>query len=89
MSPKTVSIKVEAELDAIMSDAAHYKATTKKALYDEAVVEYIHNHREELHRAMREAQSRLDGSLAAEVGLLAGVSKEDVERLGGVGGVGE
>lgn len=84
MTVSTVSVKVDAELDAIMSDAAHYQSTTKKALYDQAVVEYIDNHREELHAAMREAQARLDGSLTSEIALLADVSKEDVERLGGI-----
>lgn len=84
MTTSTVSVKVDAELDAIMSDAAHYQSTTKKALYDKAIAEYINNHRQELHRAMREAQARLDGSLAAEIGLLAGIDKDDVKRLGGI-----
>lgn len=86
MSAKRQSpLKVDPDIDELISQGAHFLGLTKKDLVAEAVKDYLAARREELHQRMNEAMRVLDGSTAARVALLAGVAPEDVERLGGLG----
>ncbi|GAA1611083.1 hypothetical protein ACFQY4_07575 [Catellatospora bangladeshensis] len=78
-------LKVDPEIDELISQGAHFLGLTKKDLVAEAVKDYLAARREELHRRMTEAMRVLDGSTASRVAMLAGVSPDDVERLGGIG----
>lgn len=78
-------LKVDPATDELISQGAHFLGVTKKDLVAEAVREYLAARREEIHRGMVEAMRVLDGSTAARVALLTGVSREDLDRLGGTG----
>jgi hypothetical protein len=69
----------------MISQGAHFLGMTKKDLVAAVVKDYIAAWREEIHRAMGDAMRVLDGTTASRVALLAGVTPEDVERLGGIG----
>ena len=49
-----------------------------------AVEFYLNARREEMQAGMRELLSQLDGSRAARVALLAGMTREELEAVGGV-----
>lgn len=53
-------------------------------LVERAVDEYVERHREEFGRRMERAREALLGGKAAALAYSAGVSAEDVERVGGV-----
>lgn len=78
-------LKVDPVVDELISQGAHFLGVTKKDLVAEAVRDYLAARREEIHLAMTEAMRVLDGTTASRVALLADVSREDVDRLGGVG----
>jgi len=84
MSTATAPIKVSAETDARITQAAHFLGTAKKDLVDIAVEEYIENHREEINAAALSALRALDGSRADRVALLAGLTREELDDVGGV-----
>ena len=77
-------IKVSAATDELISHAAHFMCLTKKDVVDAAIREYIDNHRDEINGAVRSALARLNGSTAAAVALLSGVSEEELDDLGGL-----
>ena len=77
-------LKVDPETNRLISDGAHFLGVTKKELVAEAVRAYLAQHREELHRAMRESMKALDGTTASKVALLTGLSRERLDELGGV-----
>lgn len=84
MATATAPIKVDAEIDQMISNAAHFLQRSKKTIVDEAVREYIDAHREEIQRNALEALRSLDGSAASAVKLLAGTTDEEIARFGGL-----
>ena len=77
-------IKVDAQTDQLIAHAAHFLGTSKKDVVDAAVREYIEHHRESIQQAVLEALGQLDGSSASSVGLLAGLSKNELDNIGGI-----
>jgi hypothetical protein len=77
-------LKVDPEVDELISQGAHFLGLTKKDLVAEAVKDYLAARREEIHRKMTEAMSVLDGTTRARVALLTGVTPDDIDRLGGL-----
>ncbi|GAB3035760.1 hypothetical protein [Mycobacterium bourgelatii] len=76
-------IKVDAETDELVTQAAHFLGRPKKYIVDAAVREYIDNHRAEIQIGVKDALSRLDGSKSAAVSALTGFSSADLDDLGG------
>jgi hypothetical protein len=77
-------LKVDPDVDELISQGAHFLGLTKKDLVAEAVKDYLAARREEIHLRMTEAMRVLDGSTSARVALLTGVQVSDIDRLGGV-----
>lgn len=86
MPPTTAPIKVDAATDQLISHAAHFLQRSKKDVVDEAVREYIENHRDSITAGVRDALASLDGSTASAVSLLTGLTTSELDALGGVSG---
>lgn len=84
MARTVAPIKVSQSTDELISHTAHFMSLSKKSVVEQAVREYITNHRDEIHRGVDEAISQLDGSTAAAVSLLTGFSAEEIDDLGGL-----
>ena len=84
MAAVAAPIKVDAETDKLISHAAHFLGRSKKDVVDQAVREYIENHRDAIHEGVSSALKQLDGSLTASVTLLTGLSAEELDALGGI-----
>lgn len=84
----TAPLKISPETDQILSEASHYFGRTKKDLVDVAVREYVENHRAELTAAVRASLARLDGTLPAIVSEITGLSRAELDELGGFDGGG-
>jgi hypothetical protein len=63
---------------------ADYLRISKKDLVEAAVEFYLNARREEMQAGMRELLSQLDGSRSSTVALLAGMTREELESVGGV-----
>jgi hypothetical protein len=83
MGAAATPIKVDAETDQLISHAAHFLGRSKKDVVDVAMREYIENHRTEIQDAVTQALHQLDGSIASSVSLLTGMSRADLDELGG------
>ncbi|HUP69148.1 MAG TPA: hypothetical protein VM142_04960 [Acidimicrobiales bacterium] len=83
-SNSTAPLKVDAETDALISHGAHFLHLTKKDLVAQAVRDFVEAQRTEIEKGVREAAALLDGSHVAKVALLSGLSKDEIEELGGV-----
>jgi hypothetical protein len=57
---------------------------SKKDLVEAAVAFYLDARREEMQARMWELISELDGSRAARIAMLAGMTREELESIGGV-----
>jgi hypothetical protein len=79
-------IKVDAQTDRLISHAAHFLGRSKKDVVDAAMREYIENHRAEIQEAVTAALRQLDGSVAGSVSLLTGLSRAELDELGGFAG---
>ncbi|MBX3068498.1 MAG: hypothetical protein KF867_04075 [Cryobacterium sp.] len=77
-------IKVDSETDKRIADAAHFLGRTKKDIVDAAVNEYIEAHRDEINHAIRASLSRIDGTRASLVSEISGLSRAELDELGGV-----
>lgn len=77
-------IKVSSTTDELVSHAAHFMGTSKKDVVEVAVREYIDNHRDEINAAVRAALTQLNGSTAAAVNMLSGLSEEELDDVGGL-----
>jgi|RhiMethySRZTD1v2_1073278.scaffolds.fasta_scaffold4106129_1 hypothetical protein len=77
-------IKVDARTDKLITQAAHFLGTSKKDVVDDAVREYVENHREEIQRGVLEALGQLDGTTASSVRLLANLSATELDDIGGL-----
>ncbi len=84
MSTATAPIKVSAESDSLIGHAAHFLGRAKKDLVDEAIVEYIERHRDEISAAAREALREIGTSRSSRVALLAGISSDELAAVGGI-----
>ncbi|WP_218007247.1 hypothetical protein [Microtetraspora fusca] len=78
------SLKVNSETDRVISHGAHFLHVTKKELVAQAVRVYLKVRQAELHTAIQEAMAQLDGTHAARVALVSGLTKGQIEELGGV-----
>jgi hypothetical protein len=81
----TAPLKVDAAVDELIADGAHFLNMTKKGLVAAAVGMYLEARREEIRVAMLEKLRKLDGSVTASVSLLTGLSPQQIEDLGGIG----
>ena len=79
-TPRQVAIKVSPEGDKLITSGAHYLRMSKKDL----VEVYLNARREEMKAGMRELLSQLDGNRAARVAMLAGMTREELETVGGI-----
>ena len=66
--PALAPIKVSKETDALVSHTAHFLTKSKKSVVEDAVREYIDNHRDEINGAVRDALAQLDFGAAGDVG---------------------
>lgn len=84
MATTTAPIKISAETDALVGHAAHFLGRAKKDLVETAVVEYIDNHRDEINAAALVALREISGSPSAAVALIAGITPEELDAVGGM-----
>ncbi|WP_405644394.1 hypothetical protein [Streptomyces sp. NBC_00019] len=77
-------LKVDPEIDKLISQGAHFLGLTKKDLVAEAVRAYLEQRREDLRAGMVEALQVLDGSLKSDVMLLTGLTAEEIDAVGGI-----
>lgn len=84
-APRQVAVKVSAEGDKLITSGAHYLRMSKKDLVEAAVVFYLDARREEMQAGMRELLSELDGSRASRIAMLAGMTREELDSVGGAG----
>lgn len=84
MTATTAPIKISAEVDARVGHAAHFLGRSKKHIVEDAVAEYIENHREEINAGVLEALGELGGSREARVAMLADTDLSDIADLGGL-----
>ncbi|GAA1007403.1 hypothetical protein Aple_018250 [Acrocarpospora pleiomorpha] len=82
-SRTTAPLKVDPEVDQLISDGAHFLGLTKKDLVAEAVRVYLELRREEIRSRMMESMRKLDGSNLARVALLTGLTAEQINAVGG------
>ena len=78
-------LKVAPVVDEMISRGAHFMGVTKKDLVAAAVRDYLAVRREEIHCAMGEAMRVLNGTTTSRVALLTDVTRQDIDRLGGIG----
>jgi hypothetical protein len=57
---------------------------SKKDFVEAAVAFYLTARREEMQAGLRELLSQLDGSRAARVAMLEGMTREELDAVGGV-----
>lgn len=84
MATSVMPVKVDVETDKLISHAAHFLGLSKKGVVDDAVREYVENHREDIQAGVAQALKQLDGTVASSVELLTGFSREKLDQLGGV-----
>jgi hypothetical protein len=77
-------LKVDPEVDELISSGANFLGITKKDLVAEAVQFYLDARREEMRQRMQDLMRQLDGTRASRVALLAGISREQLDAVGGV-----
>lgn len=82
--PTLAPIKVSEETDALVSHTAHFMAKTKKDVVEDAIREYIDNHRDEINSSVRDVLSQLDGTRRTAVTVLSGLSQDEIAELGGI-----
>ncbi len=77
-------IKVHESTKEKVRYAAAMVGIQQAELVERAVDEYVERHREEFGRRMERAREALLGGKASALAYSAGVTEEDVERVGGV-----
>ena len=75
-APRQVAVKISPVGDRMITSGAHYLHMSKKDLLDAR--------REEMQAGMRELLSTLDGSRAARIAMLAGMTREELDSVGGL-----
>jgi predicted transcriptional regulator len=84
MAAGIAPIKVDLATDELVSHAAHFLSRSRKDIVDSAVREYIDAHRDEINAGVKAELARLDGSDAAAVSLMTGLSADELDDLGGL-----
>lgn len=84
MATAVAPIKVDAATDELVSHAAHFLSRSKKEIVDAAVHEYVDAHREEINDGIKAALGRLNGTNAAAVAMITGLTSDELDDLGGV-----
>jgi hypothetical protein len=84
MAAATAPIKVDIATDELISHAAHFMSRSKKDVVDAAVREYIDAHRDEINAGIKTALGQLNGSDAAAISLMTGLSVDELDDLGGL-----
>jgi hypothetical protein len=82
-APRQVAVKVSPEGDKLITSGAHYLHMSKKDLVEAAVAFYLDARREEMRAGMQELLSELDGSRASRVAMLAGMTRTELDAVGG------
>jgi hypothetical protein len=77
-------LKIDEETNELVSTMALFLHMTKKDLVAEAVRVYGDIRRKEIQAEMRAAMRKLDGTRAARVAMLAGITVEELNAVGGV-----
>jgi Arc/MetJ family transcription regulator len=85
MAKQQAPLKVDPEVDELITSSALFLGLTKKELVADAVRAYVEQRREELRLQMQEIMQKLDGTRRARVSLLTGIPPERLDELGGVG----
>lgn len=83
-APRQIAIKVSPEGDELITTGAHFLQMSKKDLVEAAVAFYLNARREEMQDKMRALLKQLDGSRAARVAMMAGMTREELDAVGGV-----
>lgn len=81
---RQVAVKVSPEGDKLITSGAHYLHMSKKDLVETTVEFYLNARRDEVQAGMCELLGQLDGSRAARVAMLAGMTCEEPEAVDGV-----
>ncbi|GIE98205.1 hypothetical protein [Paractinoplanes rishiriensis] len=76
-------LKVDPAVDELIASGANFLGMTKKDLVVEAVQFYLDARRDEMRRRMRNLMHPLDDTRASRVALLSGLSRDQLDRLGG------
>lgn len=79
-----VGERVSAETDQLLTEASHFLARSKKDIVDAAVRDYVEANREAINAGVRASLERLDGSRASLVSEVTGLSREQLDEVGGV-----
>ena len=77
-------LKVDPAIDQLITSGANFLGVSKKDLVAEAVQFYLDARREEMRRRMNELMRQLDGTRAARVALLANLTPDQLNEVGGV-----
>ncbi|MFJ2739415.1 hypothetical protein ACIO3O_07080 [Streptomyces sp. NPDC087440] len=78
-------LKVDPEIDRLITHVAHFMNVTKKDLVAIAVTDYVARHREEMRARTQGAMSSvLDVTDRSRVALLTGLTPEQRDAVGGV-----
>ena len=77
-------MKVSAETDQLLTEASHYLARSKKDIVDAAVIAFVEANRDQINAGVRASLARLDGSLESVVSELTGMTRTELNELGGV-----
>ena len=83
-TPRQIAVKVSPAGDRLITSGANYLHMSKKDLVEEAVRFYLDARREEMQAGMRELLRELDGSRAPRVAMLAGMTREELDAVGGI-----
>lgn len=77
-------LKVDPATDELIASGANFLGITKKDLVADAVRFYLDARRGEMRARMQQFMAQLDGSRASRVALLAGLTREQLDGVGGV-----
>ncbi|MQY15240.1 hypothetical protein SRB5_54190 [Streptomyces sp. RB5] len=77
-------LKVDPVTDELITSGASFLGMTKKELVAEAVRFYLDARREERRCHLQDLMAELDGTRASRVALLAGLTRVQLDAVGGV-----
>lgn len=83
-APRQIAVKASPEGDRLITSGAHYLHMTTKDLVEAAVAFYLNARREGMQAGMRELLGTIDGSRAARIAVLARMTCEELDWVGGV-----
>jgi len=83
-TPRQIAVLVSPEGDRLITIGAHYLRMSKKDLVEAAVAFYLDARQEETQAGILELLSELDGSHASRVAMLVGMTRAELDSVGGV-----